>query len=120
MLSVLMKRGEPCEDVWLCLLCHACEAVCPNAVRIPEIVEEMRRVLVDKGLEQSDLEVYLEVVDNILSSGVMMAPVSAEVRSFSEAKELSLRRLSDEVRDELREIIKFEGSGALRGVEGEA
>jgi len=120
MLGVLMKRGEPCEDLWLCLLCHACEAVCPNAVRIPEIVEEMRRILVDKGLEQSDLEVYLEVLDNILSSGVMMVPVSAEVRSFSEAKELSLRPLSDEVRNKLREIIKFEGSGALEGLKGEA
>jgi len=115
-----MKRGEPCEDVWLCLLCHACEAVCPNAVRIPEIVEEMRRILVDKGLEQSDLEVYLEGVDNIVSSGVMMASVNAEVRSFIEARGLSPRPLSSEARDELREIIKFEGSGALRGVEGEA
>jgi len=106
MLSLLTGREGVHEDLWLCLLCHACEAICPNAVRVPEIVEELRYSLVDKGLEPGVMEVYLDVLGNILSLGVMMPPVSPEVRNFSEAKELSPRPLPSEVKDRLEDIAK--------------
>ena len=109
MLNVAMGREELHDHLWLCLLCNTCEAVCPNAVHIPEVVEALRRMLVRRGLERGDLEVYLEALDNILSRGVMMAPVNDKVRDFNEPRGLNPRLLPEYVRAELRKIIGGRG-----------
>jgi len=107
------RRSAVGDDQWLCLLCHTCEAICPNEVRIVNIVEALRRASVRKGVEEGALDAYFEALNNMLSMGVIVPPTSSEAQSFGVAKGLSPRPLPAEIKAELEEVF-----GKLKEVKG--
>lgn len=46
----LGERLKDCRTVWLCASCFACSARCPKGVRITEVMEAVRVVLIRRGL----------------------------------------------------------------------
>jgi len=42
-------NGSSVKSIYTCLLCRACEEVCPSEVKVVEIMLRVRRVLASKG-----------------------------------------------------------------------
>ncbi|PCN49886.1 hypothetical protein B6U99_07325 [Candidatus Geothermarchaeota archaeon ex4572_27] len=93
------------EEQWLCLLCHTCEAVCPNSARIVDLVEALRRSRVRRGVEDEALLAYREALENVLRMGVVVPPTSSEAEGFSRAKGVGPRQLPPEARSRLEEVL---------------
>ncbi|MCS7139675.1 MAG: 4Fe-4S dicluster domain-containing protein [Candidatus Nezhaarchaeota archaeon] len=103
-----IKQDVPVDgsDIWLCLRCHTCEARCPNSVKIPEIIGELReRVLEERG-ERRIVELYMDLAETIFNEGVIVPPVSNEVKEFKAESELNIPKLSEEFKDELKAFMK--------------
>ena len=41
------------DELWLCAWCYSCQKRCPQALKLPEIFLEMRRVAKDRGDRKS-------------------------------------------------------------------
>jgi heterodisulfide reductase subunit C len=46
----LEEKLSGCKTVWLCASCFACSARCPKGVRIAEVMEAVRVVLIRRGM----------------------------------------------------------------------
>ena len=46
----MAERLAGCRTVWLCASCFACSARCPKGVKIAEVMEAVRVVLIRRGL----------------------------------------------------------------------
>ncbi|RLF13075.1 MAG: hypothetical protein DRJ62_00925 [Thermoprotei archaeon] len=106
-----IKLGREPEEraIWLCLRCHTCESRCPNSVKIPDIIGVLREESLEAGRESKAVEVYLDISETIFSEGVTVLPVSGEVKEFKAESGLDLPFLPQEVRAELRKIMRSVG-----------
>ncbi len=103
-----IKRGilVKSDDIWLCLRCHTCEARCPNSVRISDIIGELRGLILEERGERRAIELYIDLAETIFSEGVVMLPVSEEVKKFKSENGLEIPPLPDDFKAELKEFMK--------------
>ncbi|MHC1601289.1 MAG: 4Fe-4S dicluster domain-containing protein [Candidatus Nezhaarchaeales archaeon] len=97
------------DDVWLCLRCHMCEARCPNSVRIPEIIGELREHILEEHGEKRIVELYIDLAETIFNEGVTVLPVSNEVKEFKAESGLDIPLLPEDFKAELKELMKSVG-----------
>ena len=97
------------DDVWLCLRCHMCEARCPNSVRIPDIIGELRELVLEERGERRVIELYIDLVRTVFDKGVAVLPASEEVERFKCENDLEVPPLPNDFKSELREFMRAIG-----------
>lgn len=45
------ERVLKCKAIWLCVGCHACVSQCPNKVHIPALMDTLREMALENGVE---------------------------------------------------------------------
>lgn len=97
------KRGVivKSDDVWFCLRCHACEAKCPNSIKIPDIITYMRSKILEEGYEKRVIEFYLDTVKTLLDSGLTIVASNNKIEEFKVENGLNIPSFTEEVKSEL-------------------
>lgn len=97
------KRGMivKSDDVWFCIRCHACEAKCPNSIKIPDIITYMRGKILEEGHEKRVVESYLDTVKAVFDSGLTIIASNNKIEEFKAEKGLNLSSFTEEIRSEL-------------------
>lgn len=55
------------EEIWQCIQCRRCVSACPQNVRFADIVRVLRKLSVEEGYYEEDLEAELDELDrNVL------------------------------------------------------
>ncbi|MFO8054236.1 MAG: 4Fe-4S dicluster domain-containing protein, partial [Bacteroidales bacterium] len=39
------------ETIWICASCYACAVKCPNEIEIPHIMNQLKQLAIEKGIE---------------------------------------------------------------------
>ncbi|MDH5816645.1 MAG: 4Fe-4S dicluster domain-containing protein [Candidatus Nezhaarchaeota archaeon] len=94
------------EDVWLCLNCHVCEARCPNAVKVSQMILEERRKVLESHGEDRVFEFYSTWIRALLDSGVIAFATNTKVEDFKAESGLNIPTLTENVKLELRDFLR--------------
>jgi len=46
------------ETIWICASCYACAVKCPNDIEIPDIMNQLKQMAVEKGLKPKRNDIY--------------------------------------------------------------
>ncbi len=103
------------DEVWLCAWCYGCQKRCPQALKIPEIFLEMRKVAKERGSKSFD-KALQKIVKNIplplVTTLVCFHPERAGLEN-----EKVLKRI-EEIREEMHKPRKGEKSSGKIAIIG--
>ncbi len=95
------------DQIWLCAWCYSCQKRCPQALKLPEIFLELRRVAAERGNKSFD-KALQKIVKNIPLPFVTMF-VCFHPERVGLDRENILRRI-EEIREEVHRARKGEKS----------
>src|SRR5512136_3053722 len=103
------------DQIWLCAWCYSCQKRCPQALKLPDIFVEMRKVATECGSKSFD-KALQKIVKNIplplVTTFVCFHPERAGLDN-----ERVLRRV-EEIREEMRMPRKSERSSGRIAIVG--
>jgi heterodisulfide reductase subunit C len=68
----LLQEALESSDIWLCIGCHTCSMVCPQAIDIAAFMDAMRHMALEKGVKPAEADIlnfHKEVVSSIQRYG---------------------------------------------------
>jgi len=103
------------DQIWLCAWCYSCQKRCPQALKLPEIFLEMRKIATERGSKSFD-KALQKIVKNIplplVTTYVCFHPERAGLDD-----EKVLRRI-EEIREEMHKPRKGERSSGRVAIVG--
>lgn len=58
---VQMGRGADalaCRTIWLCVGCHTCSSQCPNSIDVAAVMDALRQLAINNGIEAPEPDIY--------------------------------------------------------------
>jgi heterodisulfide reductase subunit C len=101
----LAERLLHSSTIWICVGCHTCTSFCPMAINIPAVMDALRALSRERGIEPAEpniLNFHRQVIDSIhrhgrthklgvmmrykLTSGELLSDVDAGLRMLKKGK----------------------------------
>ncbi|ACK70135.1 putative heterodisulfide reductase, C subunit [Gloeothece citriformis PCC 7424] len=78
-LVLMVQRGEwekvlKSNTLWLCTSCHTCTSRCPRGVRPSEIIEAVKALAIQEGIENNSVKFNQIFVELIQKRGILFEP----------------------------------------------